>query len=192
MAVTAHSSSQADRKAFTVRPAKDSDAAAIADLGAHTFTASFAYSVEPGELEAYLESAYTTAAIQKDLGDPDRDVIVAVDEADDSKLLGFAYLTRNTTATEPSVSHHTSIAELQRIYVHPAAHGRGVGSALKSRIHQMAAAQGFDKLWLGVWEENHKAISAYESWGYRKVGKHDFAIGPVIQTDHIMLLEQLY
>ncbi|KAJ1332014.1 diamine N-acetyltransferase [Microdochium nivale] len=186
----------AARKSFTVRPARQADAAAIADLGAHTFAASFAYSVEPEELQAYLDSAYTTAAIQKDLADPDRDIIVAATNDDDddktNQVLGFAYLTRNSTSAEPSVSHLAgTAAELQRIYVHPSAHGRGVGSALKAEVHRMAAQQGFEQLWLGVWTENHKAIAAYERWGYRKVGHHDFVIGPVVQRDHIMLLEQV-
>jgi RimJ/RimL family protein N-acetyltransferase len=40
-----------------------------------------------------------------------------------------------------------------------------------------------------VWEENHKAQRVYEKLGYKIVGDHDFVIGGVIQTDHIMLKE---
>ncbi|KAH7030677.1 acyl-CoA N-acyltransferase [Microdochium trichocladiopsis] len=186
------------KRAFIIRPARPADAAAIADLGAHTFTTTFGHSVTAEELQAFLDESYTTAAIEKDLEDADRDVIVAVDTDEDSnnktknngdKVLGFAYLTRNSV--EPCLAHLSGTAELQRIYVHPAAHGKGVGSALSGRITAMAREQGFDKLWLGVWMENYKAIRTYERWGYRKVGHHDFKVGPVVQTDHIMLKEDL-
>lgn len=77
--------------------------------------------------------------------------------------------------------------ELQRIYVHPDSHGAGVGKTLEKAIESMAKEQGFENLWLGVWEENPRAIRAYEKWGYKQVGDHDFTIGSIVQTDHIMV-----
>jgi len=50
----------------------------------------------------------------------------------------------------------------------------------------MAREQGFEFMWLGVWEENVKAIRVYEKMGYKKVGEHGFAVGGIVQTDHIM------
>lgn len=183
MAVTTNSSAEV-RPGVTIRQAVLADAVEIATLGAHTFTATFAHSVQLDDLQAFLDESYTVSAIIKDLNDQDRDVIVAAD-ADTGKILGFAYLTRGST--EPCLEGVPDTVELQRIYVHPEAHGRGVGSALSDRIHVMAREQGSKNIWLGVWEENFKAIRTYEFWGYRKVGHHDFTIGPVIQTDHIMV-----
>lgn len=170
-------------KPFSVRPALPSDTDDIAELGAHVFTVTFAHSVQPHELEAFLEESYTTTAITNDLNDESKDVIVAVDA--DDQLLGFAYLTRGSS--EPCVDEVQDKVELQRIYVHPSAHGQGIGRLLASRIEQMALDQGFKNIWLGVWEENENALKAYEKWGYHKVGDHDFVIGKVVQTDHIML-----
>ncbi|RTE82921.1 hypothetical protein BHE90_002539 [Fusarium euwallaceae] len=170
-------------KPITVRPASVKDAGRIAELGAHVFTMTFGHSVQPHELEAFLEESYTPSAITRDINDHDKDVIVATGANND--ILGFAYLTRGST--EPCVQQVEKTVELQRIYVHPLAHGKGVGRVLERAIENMAREQGFKHIWLGVWEENLRAIKAYEKWGYTQVGDHDFVIGTVVQTDNIML-----
>ena len=41
-------------------------------------------------------------------------------------------------------------------------------------------------IWLGVWEQNRKAISFYQKHGFYIIGKYEFVIGEDIQTDNIM------
>lgn len=166
-----------------IRPATLSDAGPIADLGAHVFTVTFGHSVEPHELDAFLQESYTKEAIASDINNPDKDVIVATNS--DDEVQGFAYLTRGST--EPCVENLEKTVELQRIYVDPNSHGAGVGKALEKTIENMAREQGYMNLWLGVWEENNRAKKAYEKWGYKHVGFHDFTIGSVVQTDDIMV-----
>ena len=168
---------------INVRDATSEDAAAIATLGAHVFSTTFGYSVSPEDLSAFLEENYSTTAIAKDLANPARDMIVATTAED--IITGFAILARETH--EPCVEHLESKIELQRIYVDPAHHGNGVGKALAKRIEDMAREQGYVNMWLGVWEDNHKAQKVYEKLGYKVIGDHDFVIGRDIQTDHIML-----
>ncbi|KAJ8099348.1 acyl-CoA N-acyltransferase [Lipomyces tetrasporus] len=166
----------------TTRKACTSDATNIAKLGVHVFTITFGHSVPSQELQAYLDKSYSIGTIAEDLEDPMKDIIVATDQS--GKILGFAYLTRNTS--EPCVADLADKVELQRIYVDPAAHGKGIGSLLVRSIEEIARKRGFRNIWLGVWEENYKAQKAYERWGYQRVGKHDFVLGTVVQTDHIM------
>lgn len=170
-------------KAPHIRAARAADAAAIAQLGAHVFSVTFGHSVPPHELRAYLDKDYSTAAITADLENPSKDTIVATDGG--HEIVGFAILTRGTS--EPCLAAVPNKVELQRIYVHPRAHGKGLGGALARRLEAMAREQGFASIWLGVWEENHAAQKAYEKWGYRCVGNHDFVVGTVVQTDHVML-----
>ncbi|KAM0301483.1 hypothetical protein ACHAPM_005712 [Fusarium culmorum] len=171
------------QKAVSVCPATLSDVSAITELGARVFSITFGHSVEPHELAAFLEESYTEEAITSDINDPNKDVIVATNS--DHKFLGFAYLTRGSS--EPCVEDLEKTVELQRIYVDPDSHGAGVGKALEKAIERMARDQGFKNLWLGVWEENPRAIKAYEKWGYKQVGDHDFTIGSIVQRDHIMV-----
>ncbi|KAF5660903.1 hypothetical protein FHETE_8754 [Fusarium heterosporum] len=174
--------SSLSKKPVTISFATLADAGRIAELGAHVFSTTFGHSVEPHELAAFLEESYTEASIIKDINDPDRDVIIATN---DDGFLGFAYLTRGST--EPCVEGLEKTIELQRIYVSSSSQGTGVGKALEKKIETMAREQGYKHLWLGVWEENIRAMKAYEKWGYKQVGDHDFTIGSIVQTDHIMV-----
>lgn len=174
-----------ETQAITVRPAELKDASAIARLGAHTFTVSFGHSVESHDLEAFLEESYSTSAIIKDLDDTNKDVFVASDSQ--GTILGFAYLTRNSR--EPCVEHLQKTVELQRIYVHPLGHGKGIGKALADKIKDTARQQGFRNIWLGCWQENARGMRAYGKWGFVKIGTHDFTIGKEIQRDDIMYKE---
>jgi ribosomal protein S18 acetylase RimI-like enzyme len=175
---------------ITLRDALPQDIPQIAALGSHVFSVTFGHSVSPHELQAYLDESYSLAATEAELSSPSKDMIVAVDRSSqtagsEARIVGFALLTRGSS--EPCIEHLQNTVELQRIYVHPDCHGKGVGRLLADRLEDMAREQGFEYMWLGVWEENHKAMKVYEKLGYERVGDHDFVIGGVVQTDHIMV-----
>ncbi|ATZ56154.1 hypothetical protein BCIN_13g00020 [Botrytis cinerea B05.10] len=167
-----------------VRNAKLGDAAQVAKLGSFVFSATFGHSVEPHQLQTYLDESYSVTATVADICNPEKDMIVAT-EQENEDIIAFALLTRGTS--EPCVQHLQDAVELQRIYVHPSAHGQGVGKLLADRLENIARDQKFQHIWLGVWEENHRAMKAYEKWGYKKVGEHDFTIGEIVQTDYILM-----
>lgn len=166
-----------------LRLAQPSDVTAIAMLGAHVFSVTFGHSVPAPELQAYLTESYSEAATTKDLEDPSKDLVVALNEND--AVVGFALLSRGTI--EPCVAELDKTIELQRVYVDPAYHGKGYGKRLIQRLEEMARNLGFKHMWLGVWEENIKAQEVYKKLGYVMVGNHDFRIGGIVQTDYIML-----
>lgn len=171
------------RQPISIRDAVVEDVDYIANLGAHVFSATFGHSVPAHELQAYLDESYSTTAINNDVGNPNKNMIVAT--TPDNTIVGFALLTRGTS--EPCIDQIENKVELQRIYVHPDYHGLGIGKVLAVRVEDMAREQGFKHIWLGVWEENLKAQQVYEKLGYVLAGDHDFAIGEVVQTDHIMV-----
>ena len=49
-----------------------------------------------------------------------------------------------------------------------------------------AVQDGYDILWLGVWEHNPKAIRFYERMGFELFGAHVFLLGNDMQTDVLM------
>lgn len=175
---------------FQIRKAAPSDNHALASLGAEVFRATFAHSCTEEQLQAFLDEAYTPDAIARDIADTSKDVLVATDAPASSssssspgKLLGFAYLTRGSS--EPCVEHLEKPVELQRLYIALGAHGRGLGKALSCAADQLARDQGFATIWLGVWEENHKAQAFYRKMGYERIGEHVFDVGGDLQTDEI-------
>ena len=38
----------------------------------------------------------------------------------------------------------------------------------------MGKEMGYKKVWLGVWENNFKAIRFYKKYGFKKFGQHSF------------------
>lgn len=174
---------QMTTQSVSLRLAALADAAPIAHIGGKVFSATFGHSVTPEQMQQFLGEAYTVEATAKDIADPNKDVVVAVTE--EGNILGFALLTRNSR--EPCVENVPNAVELQRIYVDTPAQGLGIGKRLILELEDMARKQGFSNMWLGVWEENHRAREVYEKRGYSRVGEHDFDVGGDIQTDHILL-----
>ena len=169
---------------ITVRRATLSDAQYIAKMGAHVFTDTFGHSVSNEDLQSYLSEAYTPEAVARDIADPDKKMIVATD--DDDVIRGFVAV-GGGSSDDPCLEDLERTAELHRLYVDVSAHGRGIGSLLVRSIEQIAKEAGVENIWLGVWEENYKAIKMYERWGYRTVGDHDFCLGAAVQKDYIMI-----
>jgi ribosomal protein S18 acetylase RimI-like enzyme len=41
-------------------------------------------------------------------------------------------------------------------------------------------------IWLGVWENNDRAVRFYSRWGFEKFSEHIFMLGDEPQTDWLM------
>jgi ribosomal protein S18 acetylase RimI-like enzyme len=77
--------------------------------------------------------------------------------------------------------------ELQRLYVDNTLHGTGAGRLLMDSAMQLARDLGFQAVWLGVWEENWRAMAFYKKFGFERVGEHIFELGVEKQLDYIFL-----
>lgn len=170
---------------ITVRQAKSEDAAQVAAIGRHVFEVTFGHSCTREQLFKYLDDTYTPEHITKEIADSTKHMLVATDAS--GRVAGFALLAR--ASHEPCVDKYERKVEMLRLYVHNDFHGKGVGKALASGLEKVAVGEGYKYMWLGVWEENHKAQAMYKKLGYRKVGQHVFDVGGDLQTDEIMIKE---
>lgn len=64
------------------------------------------------------------------------------------------------------------LARLYSLATHPAARGRGIGSALLDAIARAARQRGCRALRLEVRSDNATAIALYERRGFRRIGSH--------------------
>ena len=165
----------------TIRPATLEDAAALTDLGARTFRETFEGICSPQDLSAYVAGAYGEAIQRAELADPARPALVLEIDGVPS---GFAQL--RLDHREPCVTGKRP-AELQRIYLLHSAQGGGCGAALMEASVGLARSGGADSLWLGVWENNIKALAFYARCGFREAGDHIFRIGQQIDRDLILV-----
>jgi ribosomal protein S18 acetylase RimI-like enzyme len=94
----------------------------------------------------------------------------------------------NFSAAQTELKENQS-AEIERIYVLKACHGSGVGQLLLDKALDLARQNKLRYVWLGVWEQNPRAISFYRKNGFVEFDRHIFRLGDDEQTDWMMRLD---
>jgi len=166
---------------WKIRPAREDDAAALSELAETTFRVAFAARNAPADMDLHCARSYAPAIQAGEIRDPHTHTLLAVD---DSGLVGYAQLRRGTPP--PCVTANAAV-ELRRFYLRAAWHGSGLAHELMTAVRAWATAHG-DVLWLGVWEENPRAIAFYRKLGFTAVGDQVFVIGTDPQRDLVMTL----
>jgi len=163
-----------------IRRGQAQDAALLAELGASTFSETFAPDNSPADMAAYLASAFNPAQQAAELTDPSSSFLIA---ETNGVAVGYAML-RSGNVLE-NVTGENPI-ELVRLYVSQESLGSGVGAALMQACIREAEQQGHKTLWLGVWEHNARAQAFYRKWNFTEIGTHIFHLGDDPQTDILM------
>jgi GNAT superfamily N-acetyltransferase len=166
---------------FTIRRAAVSDAPALAELAARTFTETFAEENSPEDLDAHLRSAYGVAQQTAEL--EDRDVVTLLAFRGE-ELAGFAQVRRKSA---PSCVIGERPIELHRFYLARSAQGTGLAAPLMHAARAAAQELGGLHMWLGVWERNPRAIAFYLKTGFVSVGSHVFMVGSDPQRDLVLV-----
>jgi diamine N-acetyltransferase len=173
--------SAATPSSIATRSACPEDAALLAELGASTFTETFAAANPPDDFAAYMTAAFAESIQRSELEDPDTTVFFAERDGD---VLGYVMLREGKA---PSSVEADDALQIARLYARARAIGAGVGAALMQRALAEAAGRGKDAVWLGVWDRNERAIRFYESWGFYRSGTQPFLLGTDLQTDLVMV-----
>lgn len=167
-------------QSINIRLATAEDASMIAALSRRTFYDTFATQNTPEDMEKFMNEQFTHEALMKEVSEPSNIFIIA--EAG-NEVAGYARL--RELVPPPSLEDLPSI-EIARIYALQTMIGRGVGNALMKRCIEIAYEMGKRIVWLGVWEQNSRAIQFYIKWGFEKFGEHEFVLGNDVQTDWLM------
>lgn len=165
---------------IVVRTAPFEDAAVIAMLGTVTFFEAYFEQDDPRDLANYLSENFSREQIEEELSDPGSTFLIAYRT---EKAVGYARLLRGSTAD--GVEHENTI-ELKRIYVVERYWKTGVGTQLLEECIRIARAEGFDSIWLGVWEQNTRALPFYARHGFKAVGTITFPYGKTVGLNHVM------
>ncbi len=165
---------------LTIRRGTPGDAALLSELGARTFTETFAVDNTPEDLAAYIDTSFSVAQVTRGLEDPAATFLIA---EVDGHAAGYARL--HDGEPEKGVEGANPI-ELVRLYVSREWLGRGLGEQLMRACVDEAQQTGHDTIWLGVWERNERAQAFYLKWNFRTVGEHMFRLGSDLQRDLLM------
>lgn len=163
-----------------IRRARLEDAGLLSELGARTFSETFAANNSPEDMAAYLATSFSLTQQAAELSDPASTFFIA--EVGGCPV-GYALL----RAGEPAEGvEGPEPIELVRLYVAREWLGRGVGAALMRACLDGAQQAGYKTIWLGVWEQNGRAQTFYRQWNFRVVGEHIFQLGSDPQRDILM------
>lgn len=133
--------------------------------------------------EAYVKTAFAETQIRSEI-ETSGNIFVLV-ENEDGEAIGYGKLRQDNRRKD--LLNGLDCIEIERIYALKEYWGKGVGKALMLKMLELTREQGYQHICLSVYEENPKAISFYEKFGFKSVGIVEFKLGDVIEYDVLML-----
>ena len=165
---------------ITITKADVENLATVQQIGRETFFETFAEANTEADMEKYLAENFSNAKISAELNNPESQFFIAWRGENP-----VGYMKLNTGHIQTELQDPASL-EIERIYVKSAFHGQRVGQLLYDKALEIARFEQKKYIWLGVWEENLKAIRFYEKNGFVAFDKHIFKFGEDEQTDIMM------
>lgn len=152
-------------------------------IGRLTFQETFSASNSEENMKNYLEEGFSEEKLTAELKDENSEFYFATL---DDEVIGYLKLNFGESQTELK---DNKALEIERIYVSKEFQGKSVGQLLYDQAIQIAKQKNSDYVWLGVWEENPRAIRFYKKNGFVAFDKHIFKLGDDGQTDIMMKLQ---
>lgn len=152
-------------------------------IGKQTFHETFSASNTEENMKKYLNEGFTTEKLTAELNDKNSEFFFA---KHNNTVIGYLKLNFGQSQTELK---DDKALEIERIYVAKEFHGKKVGQLLYEKAIQTAQQTNANYVWLGVWEENQRAIHFYKKNGFIEFDKHIFKLGDDEQTDIMMKLQ---
>lgn len=165
---------------FKIKKVSINDIIQLQEVGRKTFFETFSESNTEENMTQYLEEGFSVEKLSEELSGDNSEFYFAVI---DNTVVG--YLKINSGQSQTELQDNAGL-EIERIYVLKEYHGKKAGQFLYEHAIQIAETNKVNFVWLGVWEENHRAISFYKKNGFVEFDKHIFVLGTDEQTDIMM------
>lgn len=156
------------------------DLSQLQKIGISTFSETFAEHNTKEDLEKYLKESFASEKLSAELENPNAAFYFAVLN---EEVIGYLKINFGDAQTE--LKDNKSV-EIERIYVLQAYHGKKIGQLLYNKAIEIAREYKASYVWLGVWEENHRALQFYKKNGFVPFDTHIFKLGNDEQTDIMM------
>ncbi|MBD8081749.1 GNAT family N-acetyltransferase [Chryseobacterium caseinilyticum] len=156
------------------------DIAPLQKIAEETFFDTFAPHNTTENMEQYMTTGFTTEKLTAELQNQNSKFYFAVLQ---DEVVGYLKVNFGNAQTELQDSNSL---EIERIYVSKDFHGKKVGQILYDKALEIANKLALKYVWLGVWEENSRAVQFYKKNGFVEFGRHIFRFGNEDQTDLMM------
>lgn len=161
--------------------AQQGHAKLLSELSRKTFFEAYASSNTPENMALYLNSNFFESTFAEQIANENDHFLIALGNL---IPVGYAHLRREV---DPKITANQNSVELVRFYVDQKWHGKGVAHLIMKECLRWSFKQGFNEIWLGVWEKNPRAQAFYKKWGFEQVGVHPFHFGDEIQVDYTFM-----
>lgn len=155
-------------------------AEAITLLGSETFLEAYESYFSDSDLKQYCHSVFEKQNIQKELvSDKILYKILHINKT----VGGYIKLRWDRNCPEGVIA---PAIELERIYLRKSFYRKNAGTFMMNEIKNYARLHAFASIFLGVWQENTRAIQFYKANGFTICGEKKFYLGELVNNDFIM------
>ncbi len=156
-------------------------AEALAKFASTRFCDIFAHLYAPECLDSFLKETYS---LQKFLYNIENYFLkIAIDE--NENIIGYVM---GGAMSLPYESMPNAF-EMYRLYIAENMTGTGLGKKLYESLLDFAKKIGAPELYLGVFNQNHRAIKFYTKMGFEIVGQYYYKVGKTLDDERIMRLK---
>lgn len=160
-----------------------SELIALQAISRQTFKEAFSADNSEEDMSLYLRDSLSIEQLTKEIEDQHSAFYFAKVENEIAAYLKVNYYQKMVKWVD-----YKSL-EIERVYVLQKFQGNKIGQLLFNKALELAKSFGANKLWLGVWEKNYKAIHFYEKNGMHAYDRKLFLLGNDEQTDILMKLD---
>ncbi|WP_454163366.1 GNAT family N-acetyltransferase [Gordonia iterans] len=174
-----------------------SEASAIAVVAAATFPLACPPHSTPDDVAAHIAMHLAPANVAAWIADDAYDVVVA--RHHDDGVIGYTLLVHSAPSDDDvrtalgleGTSGPARITEISKMYVLPEHHGTTRSDRPSHRLMaaalDVARAKGSTRAWLGVNQENRRALRYYAKMGFTHAGTKTFDMNGAVEHDYVLV-----
>jgi tRNA (guanine37-N1)-methyltransferase len=168
-----------------VRQAEAADAGTLARVAAETFALACPPGTSPASIAEFIDAHLSEERFAGYLSDPARDIRVAFDDEEPAGYTMLVFGEPYDADVAAAIAHRPTV-ELSKVYVLGHHHGAGIAGPLMAATLSAARERGATGIWLGVNQQNARAVRFYEKSGFAVVGTKTFLVGQELHDDFVM------
>lgn len=154
-----------------------SDIPVIQRIAYHTWPVTFEQILSLEQVTYMLDMMYSSVSLTQQIQEKGHTFLLSGFE--EQEPMGFAAFEINYQGLP--------VTKIHKIYILPAAQGKGLGKNLFDHISQKSVEKGIKRLSLNVNRNNEKALEFYQRNGFDVVGEEDIPIGQgYLMEDYIL------
>jgi len=170
-----------ENKSMSILPCVWKHYAVLAEIGATTFYDTFRPHNTEDDMQQYLAATYTPDLVKANLSKEGIHYFLGYLNGSDQ---GYVKLIENPIGLNLT----GRVMELEKIYLRATAQGSGLATALMQLAMEKSRSLGFEKLYLGVWQENERALAFYKKMGFEVFDTRKFQLGGRLCEDYLLYI----